>query len=248
MRRRLMLVVTLSFLCALEAGCGSTSSTTPKVFVPQRGGPLYRAYGYQSDSGNVEWGVARWLSYGGPSAKAIATTDVNTCARSCVGGPWVHARTTIVFSGRVPCDGVLAYARYRVTRTSNAAAAPVGETIDLSSFCGYLAFSPSLMCLSRHRRAVSVAAQRRCYAAAARSANARITRAERSLSSWFIDRVGEAAFASGELAWRAYRQRICTAAVTHEGAAPFYARFWSDVCLFHLDESHLRELAFFMTE
>lgn len=266
-RRRLMLLVALVCLCAMQAGCGSTSATHAKVYVPQAvGSPLYKSYATTGQ--NVDFGVTRWLSYGGASAKAIATTYVNTCARSCAGGPWVHARMTIVFSGRVPCDGVSAYATYRVLRTSNPAAARVGDTADLWSFCGYPAFTPSLPCLSRHSRAASMAAQARCYVAANRAASTHIAKTERSLSTFLYDaaegqssfdhqnlagvhperayrlelrvaRTTQATFTAGERGWRAYRQDFCSA---NFGPSVDPPNILYDACLFRLDEAHLRDL------
>jgi len=236
-----MLLVALSLLCAVQTGCGTTSAPHAKVYVAQRDGPLYKAYDYSSDDGALQWHVTRWLSYSGPSAKAIATVYWNKCTPTCAGGTFVHAKTTVVFSGRVPCEGVSAYATYRVVKTSNAEVAQVGETYDLWEFCGYQAFTPSLPCLSHDRRAVSTAAQMRCYASAARTANARITALERSYSRALYTRTERATFAAAESSWRAYRQHTCITAI-QKGEPVSSHRYTTNVCLFQLDESHLSDL------
>ncbi|MGH2862297.1 MAG: hypothetical protein ACRDLT_12455 [Solirubrobacteraceae bacterium] len=210
----------------------------------------------------MQWDVTRWLSYGGTTAKAIAWTYVNTCERSCAGGPHIQAKTTVVLSGRVPCDGVSAYADFRVVKTSNAKAAPVGDSIDLWEFCGYAAYTPTLPCLSRNKRAASTAVQARCYLAAIRAQNIRIAKSERSLANFIYegaqdesqiddhdlmpnrndDRVAQAgrtAFEAGERGWRAYRRGFCTSNFDFPRASPNVVY---DACLYQLDKTQLHAL------
>lgn len=266
MRRRLMPLIAFAFF-GLITGCASTSGTRTKVYVPREGGtPLYKSY--SSPGQNVTWDVTKWLSYGGPSAKAIAWTYVNTCERSCAGGPHIQARTTVAFNGRVPCDGVSAYAAYRVIKTSNPKAAPVGEVVNLWGLCGYAAFTPSLPCLSQHNRAASTAVQARCYVAAIRAQNTRIAKSDRSLSTLLYDaaqgqsewddqnlavvhpehadriddRVAQAArraFEAGERGWRAYRRGFCTSNFDSPKEAPNVVY---DACLYQLNGAHLHAL------
>jgi hypothetical protein len=244
--------------------------TTPEGICPL-GGWRSRYKAYLSPGANYSWQVTRWLSYGGASAKAIATNLNNNCVPSCAQARHEYAVTTIVFTGRVPCDGVSGYARYRVVKTSNAAAAPVGFTYPLSWFCGYPAYTPSLPCLSQHNRAASLAAQTRCYITAIRAANTRIAKTERSLSTEIYDnaktdsslnhenleafhperahrldnrvaRAKQATFTAGEHSWGVYRKRFCTANYISPGFGDSAILY--DACVYRLDDSHLRELTF----
>jgi len=267
---RLLSLIAMVVVCSMAAGCGSTTARHPKVYVPWEGGaPLYKAY--LAPGANYSWQVTRWLSYGGASAKAIATNLNNNCVPTCASGRHEYAVTTIVFTGRVPCDDVSAYARYRVVKTSNAAVAPVGLTYALWGWCGYAAYTPSLPCLSQHNRAASGAAQTRCYITAIRAANTRIAKTERLLSTGIYDetktdsalyhenleafhperahrldnrvaRARQATFTAGEHAWRVYRQRFCTA--NYKSPEFGDSAIVYDACVYRLDESHLRELTF----
>lgn len=267
---RLISLIAAVVVCSMAAGCGSATARHPKVYVPWEGGaPVYKAY--LDPGANYSWEVTRWLSYGGPSAKAIATNLNDNCVPTCINGRYEYATTTIVFTGRVPCDGVPAYASYRVVKTSNPALAPVGSTYVLWSWCGYAAFTPSLPCLSQHNRAASLAAQTRCYIMAIRAANTRIAKTERSLSTGIYDetktdsalyhekleafhpgrahrvdrrvaRAQRAIFTAGERAWRVYRQRFCTANFKSPEAGD--SVIFYDACVYRLDDSHLRELTF----
>ena len=162
----------------------------------------------------------------------------------------------------MPCDGLSAYADSRVVKTSNAKAAPVGDSIDLWEFCGYAAYTPSLPCLSQNKRAASTAAQARCYLAATRAQNTRIAKSERSPANFIYegaqdqsqiddhdlmtnrndDRVAKqarTAFEAGERAWREYRQGFCTSNFDSPQESPNVVY---DACLYHLDEAQLHAL------
>jgi hypothetical protein len=107
------------------------------IYVPQAGGkPEYKPSGIyiSGDSGNI-WAIKRWLSYGGESADAIATTEANDCTPDCASGHRTRATTTIRLSRRVPCDGVPAYAGFEVIKSSNEAVASVGSEQDLEALC-----------------------------------------------------------------------------------------------------------------
>ena len=133
---RLVRLLALGVVCSMQAGCGSTSATGQGVR-PQLhdGRPLFRSFDYESDNGNLQWRITHWVSHGSASARAIAKISVNTCTPACAAGAWIDATTKIALTGRFKCDGLAAYARFRVLETSNSAAAPVGSTFGLAALC-----------------------------------------------------------------------------------------------------------------
>jgi uncharacterized protein YecT (DUF1311 family) len=236
-------VVSLSAILLLAAAaCGSHRSSA-RVYVPQLAAvPAYKpaGIGLSVDGGDI-WRISRWVSYGGPTARAIADTHVNDCKPSCVGGRRTYATATIVFEGRVPCKGFSAYARFRVVRSSNESVAPVGSGRDLTRLCGYVDFTSSLPCLTHAGRAVSVAAQGRCFEQAIRSTGQKIARAERAILRLVYYRRARRPFVAGERTWRKYRQASCAAvAETYEGGT--WAPVARDACLLRLNRTHLADL------
>lgn len=231
-----------AILLLAAAGCGSHRSSA-RVYVPQLGGaPVYKpaGIGLSVDGGDI-WQIRRWVSYGGVTARAIAVTHVNDCKPSCVGGHRTYAATTIVFESRVPCKGVSAYAHFRVVRSTNETVAPVGSGRDLTRLCGYVDFTPSLPCLTHAGRAVSVAAQRRCFEQAIRVTDRQIVRAERATLPLLYYRGARRSFVAGEQRWRKYRQASCAAvAKSYDGGT--WAPVARDACLLHLNRSHLADL------
>src|SRR5579875_2816549 len=137
----------------LPCGCGTAAHLTergPQIYVPGPDGPpQYKPTGdiFVSPDGANQWYVSHWLTYGGSTARASGGRYVNDCTPSCADGHHSTATVTVVFSGRVPCQGRLGYAEMTVTRTSNASVTPVGSGLDLTTFCGYVAFRPGLACL-----------------------------------------------------------------------------------------------------
>jgi uncharacterized protein YecT (DUF1311 family) len=196
------------------------------------------------DGGDI-WYIRRWISYGGTIARAVAHTESNDCKPSCVGGHRTPATTTIVFEGRVPCKGRLAYVRFRVVRSSNESVAAVGDARDLTRFCGYVAYTPSLPCLTHAGRAVSVTAQARCFTEAVRAKDRRIADAEnaivRSLRPLYPHGVRRS-FVVAEQSWRSYRRASC-AAVGKEYEGGTYAPVIRDACLLRANRTHLAELS-----
>jgi hypothetical protein len=75
------------------------------------------------------------LSYGGDTAKAIAVTETNDCDPTCVAGHHKVATTTIMFSRRIPCKGVPAYAGFKVLATTDPSVAAEGGERDLQQLC-----------------------------------------------------------------------------------------------------------------
>lgn len=196
--------------------------------------------GLSVDGGDI-WQIRRWISYGGLTARAIADTHANDCKPSCVAGRRTYATTTIVLEGRVPCKGFSAYARFRIVRSANDSVAPIGAVRDLTRFCGYVDFTPSLPCLAHASRAVSVAAQRRCFEQGIRVADRKIVRAERAILPLLYYRGARRSFVAGEQTWRKYRQASCAAvAKAHEGGT--WAPVLRDACRFRLNRSHLADL------
>lgn len=110
---------------------------TQPIYVPETvGPPEYKpsTISISADSGN-QWGIVRWLSYGGETATAIATTWMQDCDPNCAQGKTTEATTTIRFSRRIACKGVPAYAGFEVTKSSDETVAPVGSLQDLSVLC-----------------------------------------------------------------------------------------------------------------
>jgi uncharacterized protein YecT (DUF1311 family) len=227
-------------------GEGQAAAAPRRMYVPQPyglGPPLFKPpYAFQSADGADDWSIERWISYGGPTARAIAVADLNDCTPSCADGHHSLATTTIVFQGRVPCDGVLAYASFRVVRSTNAAVAAVGTGQDLTQSCGYAAFTASLPCLVHEDRAASVGAQQRCYESADRALTSEINNRVRSIARLLFTRTMRLSFARAERAWLRYRQAACTTkASTYAGGS--YEPVISAACEFDLDEHHLSDLA-----
>jgi hypothetical protein len=158
---RAALVLTLLILAVLASACGGARTSTVTVrhtvtrtvtttatrtvvthapvaiYVPETGGPpQYKPSGIEisADSGNI-WGIKRWLSYGGDTARAIATTWHENCTPSCAEGHRKAATTTIVLSDPIPCMGVPAYSGFEVMKSSDQQVASDGEEQDLSGLC-----------------------------------------------------------------------------------------------------------------
>ncbi len=238
--------VPLMFVALVASGCdsGQPTASSERIYVPQlEAAPLYKpgAVGFSVDGGDI-WGIDRWISYGGRTARAVARTHTNDCVPSCVGGHRAYATTTVLFEGRVPCKGVRAYASFHVVRTTNASVAAVGDVRDLTSQCGYVAFTPSLRCLSHDRRAVSVPAQARCYENGIRTTDRKIAKREQVVLHFLYSPRGPRSFVHGEQSWREYRERAC-AAVASEYTGGTYEPVLRAACIFNLNESHLADLS-----
>jgi hypothetical protein len=136
------LLLTMALAAALLAS--SARAQPQRIYVPQMAEkPQYKpsGIGFSADSGNV-WGIQRWLSYGGQTADAIATTSTNDCTPTCAEGHVVSATTHIRFSGNTYCGGRTAYAWFEVIASSNKAVAHVGELQNLESLCPDYHFVP----------------------------------------------------------------------------------------------------------
>jgi uncharacterized protein YecT (DUF1311 family) len=231
----------------LASGCGTRGHTTAgsqRIYVPQLAAvPRYKPafVGFSVDGGNI-WQIDRWINYGGPTARAIAETQSNDCTPDCATGRRKLATATILFEGRVPCEGVAAYARFRVVRSTNRSVAAVGGIQDLTHLCGYVAFTPSLPCLAHDGRAVSVAAQGRCYEKAIRITDRMIAdREEAILQSLFAPK-GRRSFVQSDRTWRKYRQESC-AALTSEYEGGTYEPALRAACTLRLNKTRLADLA-----
>jgi uncharacterized protein YecT (DUF1311 family) len=229
----------------LASGCASaqTTASSERIYVPQlESAPLYKpgGVGFSVDGGDI-WRIDRWISYGGRTARAVVRTHSNDCVPSCVGGHRTYATTTILFEGRVPCKGVRAYATFHVVRTTNASVAAVGDVRDLTRLCGYVAFTPSLRCLSHDLRAVSVPVQARCYQNGIRTTDRKIAKREQVVLHFLHSPRGRRAFVHSGRAWREYRQTVC-AAVASEYAGGTYEPVLRAACIFNLNENHLADL------
>ena len=114
-----------------------TAEAPQPIYVPETGGPpQYKpsAIYISGDAGDI-WSIRRWITYGGDTAEAIATTSTNDCDPTCASGHETSATVRILFSSRIPCKGVPAYAGFEVMRSSNASVAPVGSERDLELLC-----------------------------------------------------------------------------------------------------------------
>ncbi len=244
-----MRVAVLVALILVVCGCGSHAHVTnagTRLYVPGPDGPpSYEPTGgiYVSPDGADQWGIDHWFSYGGLTARASGGQSVNNCTPSCVAGHHSSATVTVVFSGRVPCQGKTAYAEMTVTRTSDASVTPVGSGLDLTSFCGYVAYRPGLSCLTRDRRAVSVHQQKSCFVSANRIRARKIASARGTTLELLApgDRI---AFRRSESAWRRYRQASC-AVVASIYAGGTYEPVLREACMFDRDNAHLLDLATF---
>ena len=108
------------------------------IYVPEvSGGPQYKPteIDISADAADI-WGITRWISYGGSTAKAIAVTWHNDCNPDCASGHGTQATTTILLSDPTPCDGVPAYSVFEVMKSSNESVASDGEEQDLRTLCG----------------------------------------------------------------------------------------------------------------
>ena len=199
-----------------------------------------RRLGFSVEGGDI-WQIDRWISYGGLTARAVARTHSNDCVPSCVAGHRASASTTILFAGRVPCKGVRAYGSFQVVRTTNPSVAEAGEIRDLTHLCGYVAFAPSLRCLSHDHRAVSVAVQARCFKNGIRTTDRKIAGQEQVVSHSLHSPRGRRSFVHGEQAWREYRRTAC-AAVASEYGGGTYEPVLRVACIFNLNENHLADL------
>jgi uncharacterized protein YecT (DUF1311 family) len=241
---RFVLVLSVA---ALLAGCGAhghTKRTSPRIYVPQvSGAPIQKPpYPFGSPDGGDMWRVERWISYGGPSARAIAERETNDCKPTCVAGHHRVATTTIVFDGRVPCKGLPAYARFHVVRSTDLSVATVGETRDLTRFCGYVVFTPSLPCLGHKGHAVSVLAQNRCYGIAVRATDRKIKDEREAISRLLFDRSPRSSFLQSEQEWVKFRQASCAAEALHYAHGTFEPVVRA-ACTLGRNKTHLADLA-----
>jgi uncharacterized protein YecT (DUF1311 family) len=242
-----MRVAVLVALILVVCGCGSHAHATnagTRLYVPGPDGPpRYEPTGdiYVSTDGADQWNIDRWFSYGGPTGRASGGQSVNNCTPSCVAGHHSSATVTVVFSGRVPCQGKTAYAEMTVTRTSNASVAPIGSGLDLTDFCGYVAYRPGLSCLTRDRRAVSIRQQKRCFVSAVRIRERKIAYARRTMLE-LLPPGKRVAFQRSEFAWQSYRQASC-AVVASIYAGGTYEPVLREACIFDRDNAHLLDLA-----
>lgn len=234
-------------LVLVICGCGTHAHATKagtRLYVPGPDGPpRYKPTGdvYVSTDGADQWYIGQWFSYGGPSARASGGQSLNNCIPSCVPGHHSSATVTVVFSGRVPCQGKTAYAQMTVTRTSDATVTPVGSGLDLTDYCGYVAFRPGLACLVRERSAVSIQQQKRCFVSADRIRARKIASARRSMLELLLP--GErSAFQRSESAWQRYRRASCSVvAAIYAGGT--YGPVLREACVFDRDNAHLLDLA-----
>jgi hypothetical protein len=128
-------VVAAIFLAAFLAS--AAMSQRQRVYVPETGGTAqYKptAIYLSGDSGDI-WGIKRWLSYGGRTADAMATTSKNDCNPNCAEGHRTNATTRIRLSGIAVCGSVPAYSWLEVISTTNRSVAPVGRLQHLASVC-----------------------------------------------------------------------------------------------------------------
>jgi uncharacterized protein YecT (DUF1311 family) len=243
----LMRVAVFAALILVVCGCGNHAHATNaglRLYVPGPDSPpRYKPTGdvYVSSDGADQWNIGHWLSYGGPTARASGGQSVNDCIPSCAAGHHSSATVTIVFSRRVPCQGKTAYAEMTVTRTSDAAVTPLGSGLDLTDFCGYVAFRPGLSCLVRDRRAVSIQQQKRCFVSADRVRERNIARARRTMLE-LLPPGERSAFQRAESAWQRYRQASC-AVVASIYAGGTYEPVLREACIFDRDNAHLLDLA-----
>ncbi len=234
-------------LTLVASGCGThahVANAGARLYVPGPDGPpSYKPTGdiYVSSDGADQWYIDHWFGYGGPTARATGGQATNDCTPSCVAGHHSSATVTVVFSGRVPCQGKTAYAEMTVTRTSNASVTPVGSGLDLTDFCGYVAFRPGLSCLVRDRRAVGIRLQKRCFDSAVRISESKIATARKSMLR-LLSRGERVAFQRSESAWQRYRRASC-AVVASIYAGGTYEPVLRDACVFDRDNAHLLDLA-----
>lgn len=203
--------------------------------------PAYKPNGidFSSDGGD-DWGIDKWLSYGGPTARANADTESNDCVPDCANGHRTLAFTTIEFSGRVPCYGRSAYARFTVTQTSNSSVAPIGSGRDLTQYCGYVTFRPGVSCLVHALRAVGLVAQQRCFEATAGSTNRKIQKAQRTILG-ILPESERPAFLKSEQLWRKYRESSCVVEASIYAGGTYEPVFHA-ACVFDRDVAHLSDL------
>jgi hypothetical protein len=113
-----------------------TQKPEPTIYVPEAGGtPEYKPANIYIGASSSGYSITKWLSYGGPTARAIATFDSNDCTPTCAQGHITTIRLTILLSQRTPCKGVPAYAQLAVVRSDNEALMNTGHEDDLSALC-----------------------------------------------------------------------------------------------------------------
>jgi uncharacterized protein YecT (DUF1311 family) len=241
-----MRVAAFVALTLIVGGCGThahVNNAGARLYVPGPDGPpAFKPTGdvYVSPDGADQWYIGHWFSYGSTTARASGGQSLNNCTPSCVAGHHSSATVTVVFSGRVPCRGKTAYAEMTVTRTSDASVTPVGSGLDLTEFCGYVAFRPGLPCLARDRRAVSIQQQKRCFASADRIKERKIAGARKTMLE-LLPPGGRIAFQRSESVWQRYRHASC-AVVASIYAGGTYEPVLRGACVFDRDNAHLLDL------
>jgi hypothetical protein len=124
---------------ALDDGMATIEYFRSLVYVPNvspgGGTPEYKPFSldFSVDSGTI-YGIKRWVTYGGRTARALTVWGSNNCTPSCANGHITNVTFELTLSGRIACDGKTAYSTLIVTQSSDVALLP-NRSMSLAGFC-----------------------------------------------------------------------------------------------------------------